>query len=102
MADSVEAGLAGTAPRVDFRGALLNSSERHEAPSFDQARVSTVRVAFKEHQLVRTKRALREDGVAIPAGAVGVVVDVHGAGDAYEAELDGAGVGRRIARPSSR
>jgi type I restriction enzyme R subunit len=43
---------------------------------------------FKEHQLVRTKRAL--DGVAIPAGAVGVVVDVYGIGDAYEVEFDGA------------
>jgi type I restriction enzyme R subunit len=45
---------------------------------------------FKEHQLVRTKQALEEDGVAIPAGAVGVVVDIYGAGDAYEVEFDGA------------
>ena len=42
---------------------------------------------FGEHQLVRTTRALREQGAEIPAGALGVVVDIYDQGDAYEVEF---------------
>ncbi|MBV9995468.1 MAG: DEAD/DEAH box helicase family protein [Caulobacteraceae bacterium] len=55
--------------------------------TYDEARPARPST-FKEHQLVRTKQALEGGGVAIPAGTVGVIVDVYGRGDAYEVEFD--------------
>ena len=42
---------------------------------------------FREHQRVRTRESLRSDGHDIPAGTLGVVVDVYGDGHAYEVEF---------------
>jgi hypothetical protein len=44
--------------------------------------------AFREHQLVRTRRVVRCESVDLPPGTVGVVVDIYGQGDAYEVEFD--------------
>lgn len=43
--------------------------------------------AFREHQVVRTTRALARPLGDVAAGTVGVVVHVYDAGQAYEIEF---------------
>lgn len=42
---------------------------------------------FREHQLVRARRPLRQGSAVVPAGTIGTVVDVYGDGRAYEVEF---------------
>jgi hypothetical protein len=42
---------------------------------------------FAAHQLVKIKHAIRTQWLDVPAGARGVVIDVHPNGAAYEIEF---------------
>ncbi|MBR1199326.1 type I restriction endonuclease subunit R [Bradyrhizobium sp. AUGA SZCCT0158] len=73
--------------RAGLKSILLGPGQLYETLRGKAGRSNPSRSPFGEHQLVKTRRALQGEGVEIPAGTVGVVVDVYGDGDAYEVEF---------------
>jgi type I restriction enzyme R subunit len=73
--------------RAGLKSILLGPAQLYESLRGTVSPSEPSLAPFGEHQLVKTTRALHGPGADVPAGTLGVVVDVYGEGEAYEVEF---------------